>query len=217
MSSPVLLAIDQGTTSSRAVVYNAVTFEPLGVAQQEIEQHYPADGWVEHEPEDIWYSVARTVREALAKSGRDPRPRGRAWGSPISAKRWSRGTAPTGQHRPRRHRVAGPPHHRILPRTRRGPVLAHRAHGIGTRSVLFRHEGAVASGSDAARESARGARRGEVRHGRFVPHLAAHRRREPRHRFEQRLAHAAVQHSHASVGRRTAPVLRCHAGRARRM
>ena len=43
----------------------------LGTAQQEIEQHYPQDGWVEHEPEDIWYSVARTVREALATAGRD--------------------------------------------------------------------------------------------------------------------------------------------------
>jgi glycerol kinase len=73
MSSPVLLAIDQGTTSSRAIVYDANTFAVLGTAQQEIEQHYPRDGWVEHEPEDIWYSVARTVREALAKSGREPR------------------------------------------------------------------------------------------------------------------------------------------------
>ena len=71
MPAPVLLAVDQGTTSSRAVVYDAATFAALGVAQQEIEQHYPHDGWVEHEPEDIWYSVARTVREALAKSGRD--------------------------------------------------------------------------------------------------------------------------------------------------
>ena len=67
----VLLAIDQGTTSSRAVVFDPVSFAVLGSAQQEIEQHYPRDGWVEHEPEDIWYSVARTVREALAKSGRD--------------------------------------------------------------------------------------------------------------------------------------------------
>jgi glycerol kinase len=73
MSAPVLLAIDQGTTSSRAIVYDANTFAILGTAQQEIEQHYPRDGWVEHEPEDIWYSVARTVREALAKSGREPR------------------------------------------------------------------------------------------------------------------------------------------------
>src|SRR5438045_9381213 len=72
MSSPVILSIDQGTTSSRAVVYDASTFEVLGSAQQEIEQHYPKDGWVEHEPEDIWYSVARTVREALAAAGRPP-------------------------------------------------------------------------------------------------------------------------------------------------
>jgi glycerol kinase len=68
----VILAIDQGTTSSRAVVYDAATFAVLASAQQEIEQHYPKDGWVEHEPEDIWYSVARTVREALATSGRQP-------------------------------------------------------------------------------------------------------------------------------------------------
>jgi glycerol kinase len=70
VASPVVLAIDQGTTSSRAVAFDAQTFAVLGTAQQEIEQHYPRDGWVEHEPEDIWYSVARTVREALAKSGR---------------------------------------------------------------------------------------------------------------------------------------------------
>jgi glycerol kinase len=70
MTSPLILAIDQGTTSSRAVVFDSSTFAVLGSAQQEIEQHYPRDGWVEHEPEDIWYSVARTVREALANSGR---------------------------------------------------------------------------------------------------------------------------------------------------
>ncbi|MCS6866206.1 MAG: glycerol kinase GlpK [Gemmataceae bacterium] len=73
MTSPILLAIDQGTTSSRAIVYDAATFQALASAQQDIEQHYPHDGWVEHEPEDIWYSVARTVREALAKAGRDGR------------------------------------------------------------------------------------------------------------------------------------------------
>lgn len=52
-------------------MYDAASFAVLGSAQQEIEQNYPRDGWVEHEPEDIWYSVARTVREAVAKSGRD--------------------------------------------------------------------------------------------------------------------------------------------------
>lgn len=73
MSSPLILSIDQGTTSSRAIVYDASTFAAVGTAQQEIEQHYPRDGWVEHEPEDIWYSVARTVREAISRSGRDPK------------------------------------------------------------------------------------------------------------------------------------------------
>ncbi len=73
MVAPLLLAIDQGTTSTRAVLYDSATFAVLGAASQEIEQHYPRDGWVEHEPEEIWYSVARTVREALARSGRDPR------------------------------------------------------------------------------------------------------------------------------------------------
>ncbi len=66
---PLILSIDQGTTSTRAVLYDVGSLRPVASAQQEIEQHYPQDGWVEHEPEDIWYSVARTVREALAKSG----------------------------------------------------------------------------------------------------------------------------------------------------
>lgn len=70
---PLLLAIDQGTTSSRAVVFDSATFAVRGTAQQEIEQHYPRDGWVEHEPEDIWYSVARTVREAIAAAKASPR------------------------------------------------------------------------------------------------------------------------------------------------
>ena len=70
MPPRLVLAIDQGTTSSRAVLYDAATFQPVASAQQEIGQHYPKDGWVEHEPEDIWYSVARTVREAVTRSGR---------------------------------------------------------------------------------------------------------------------------------------------------
>src|SRR5687767_1437862 len=72
MRPPVILSIDQGTTSSRAVVYDASTFAVLASSQQEIKQHYPRDGWVEHEPEDIWYSTARTVREALAAARCSP-------------------------------------------------------------------------------------------------------------------------------------------------
>jgi glycerol kinase len=72
MSSPTILSIDQGTTSTRALVVDPITFAVLGSAQQELEQHYPRDGWVEHEPEDIWYSTARTVREALAAAKCEP-------------------------------------------------------------------------------------------------------------------------------------------------
>ena len=62
--SKYLLAIDQGTTSSRALVFRA-DLSVAGVAQQEFAQHYPAPGWVEHDPEDIWRTTAATIRGAL--------------------------------------------------------------------------------------------------------------------------------------------------------
>src|ERR1700722_6825974 len=63
-----VLAIDQGTTSSRAMVFRA-DLSVAGVAQQEFPQHFPASGWVEHDPEDIWNSTVATCREALKKAG----------------------------------------------------------------------------------------------------------------------------------------------------
>jgi glycerol kinase len=65
---PAILAIDQGTTSSRAIVFDGA-MNPLAGAQQEFRQIYPAPGLVEHDPEDIWASVVATARQALAKSG----------------------------------------------------------------------------------------------------------------------------------------------------
>ena len=65
MSSAFLLAIDQGTTSSRAIVYDEHG-QARGVASQELPQHYPQPGWVEHDGDDIWQSVAKVVPEALA-------------------------------------------------------------------------------------------------------------------------------------------------------
>lgn len=56
-----IMSIDQGTTSSRAIVFSQ-TGEIIAVAQQEFEQHYPADGWVEHDPEDIWESTITTAK-----------------------------------------------------------------------------------------------------------------------------------------------------------
>jgi glycerol kinase len=63
-----VLAIDQGTTSSRAIVFRS-DISIAATAQQEFPQHFPASGWVEHEPEDIWTSTVATCREALKKAG----------------------------------------------------------------------------------------------------------------------------------------------------
>jgi glycerol kinase len=67
-----ILAIDQGTTSSRALVFDG-SMSILASAQAEFAQHFPQSGWVEHEPEDIWDSVLATSRRALAKAGLDAR------------------------------------------------------------------------------------------------------------------------------------------------
>ncbi|MET1080863.1 MAG: glycerol kinase GlpK [Pseudomonas sp.] len=66
-----LLAIDQGTTSSRAIIFNAEG-QPLARAQQEFQQFFPQDGWVEHDGEELWQSTLKVCREALAQSGLDP-------------------------------------------------------------------------------------------------------------------------------------------------
>jgi len=60
-----ILAIDQGTTSSRAVVFTDA-YEVVATAQREFQQIYPEPGWVEHDPEVIWATVRTTAREALA-------------------------------------------------------------------------------------------------------------------------------------------------------
>ena len=69
MAADCILAIDQGTTSSRAIVYDAA-LTPLAAAQQEFAQHFPASGHVEHDAEEIWTSVVATCRAALAKAGK---------------------------------------------------------------------------------------------------------------------------------------------------
>ena len=63
-----LIAIDQGTTSTRAIVFDAA-LKPCASAQRELRQYYPAPGWVEHDPEEIWQATVATVREAMASAG----------------------------------------------------------------------------------------------------------------------------------------------------
>ena len=63
-----VLAIDQGTTSSRAIVFDG-RMKVAGTGQKEFRQIYPKPGWVEHDPEEIWETVVATIREAIAKAG----------------------------------------------------------------------------------------------------------------------------------------------------
>ncbi|MFN4156122.1 MAG: glycerol kinase GlpK [Paracoccaceae bacterium] len=63
-----ILAIDQGTTSSRAILFDAA-LRVVASAQEEFPQHYPQSGWVEHDPSDLWSTVAATARAVMEKAG----------------------------------------------------------------------------------------------------------------------------------------------------
>ena len=69
--APYVLAIDQGTTSTRCIVFDA-TAAAVATAQREFPQHYPQPGWVEHDPEDIWRDTVRVMREAVAQANVAP-------------------------------------------------------------------------------------------------------------------------------------------------
>ena len=66
-SSPFILSIDQGTTSSRAILFD-LDSQVVASCQQEFEQIFPDDGWVEHNPEDIWRSTLQSVKSVIEKS-----------------------------------------------------------------------------------------------------------------------------------------------------
>ncbi|AGT10282.1 glycerol kinase GlpK [Paracoccus aminophilus] len=68
----VILALDQGTTSSRAIVFDTA-LHPLASAQQEFPQHMPASGWVEHDAADLWATTAATARAAIERAGKSSR------------------------------------------------------------------------------------------------------------------------------------------------
>ena len=63
-----ILALDQGTTSSRAIVFDR-TGTVVSAAQQEFKQSFPQSGWVEHDPDEIWRSQLDVLRESMARAG----------------------------------------------------------------------------------------------------------------------------------------------------
>ncbi len=68
MMKRFILALDQGTTSSRAIVFNE-SGTPVSVAQKEFKQYYPQPGWVEHDAQEIWSSQASVLAESMVKAG----------------------------------------------------------------------------------------------------------------------------------------------------
>lgn len=68
MGQKYVMALDAGTTSNRAIIFDAAS-KIVGVAQKEFTQHFPQPGWVEHDAEEIWSSMHEVMREALEQSG----------------------------------------------------------------------------------------------------------------------------------------------------
>ncbi|RFB06321.1 glycerol kinase GlpK [Parvularcula marina] len=68
---PTILAIDQGTTSARAILFSR-NGQPLDAAQYELPQHFPDDGWVEHDAEDIWSLTLKACRDVIARADAPP-------------------------------------------------------------------------------------------------------------------------------------------------
>ena len=61
-----ILAIDQGTTSSRVVLYDS-RFKIKSIEQKEFKQYFPNDGWVEHDAQEIWRDVEQLIRKTIKK------------------------------------------------------------------------------------------------------------------------------------------------------
>ncbi len=140
-----VLALDQGTTSSRAILFDEQG-RPVSVAQREFRQIFPQPGWVEHDPKEIFQTQREVAREARSQSRRSTeRPDG---GGHHQSARDHHHLGPADRRAdPQRHRLAGPAHRAAMrgaegARRRKPGARAHRA---GDRSVLQRHQDRVAA------------------------------------------------------------------------
>ncbi len=118
--SRYVLALDQGTTSSRAILFDNEQ-NIIAVRQREFEQIYPQQGWVEHDPMEIWSTQYGVMNEVVAQSGVDAMTLPPS-ASPTSARPPSCGKG----HRPphlQRHRLAVPPHAPLVRRASGQPGM----------------------------------------------------------------------------------------------
>ena len=165
----VILVIDQGTTSTRSIVFG-LDAAPVASAQAEFEQLYPRPGWVKHDPETLWRTTLSTAREALRRAAceaSDLAAIGVA-NQRETALIWKR----DGYGDRQRDRVAGPPH---APSACRWPEGGRRgAAGDGgdrpcDRSLFFGHQDRLAPRPGRGRAGGGRARRSRLRHRRYVP------------------------------------------------
>lgn len=195
-----VVALDQGTTSSRAIVFDRDA-NVVSQAQREFAQFYPQAGWVEHDPMEIWATQSSTLVEALAQASIE-HDRGRhRYHQPA---RDHGGLGPSQRSAdPQRHRLAVPAQRGDLraAQARRAGRLHPRNHRAGHRSVLLRDQAEVDPRQRRRRPRTRAQRRPVVRHHRHLADLEAHRRQGPRHRLHQCLADHAVQYPQPRLGR----------------
>ena len=195
-----VLSIDAGTTGVTALVVSARCRRSSRAATPSSRSTSPSEGWVEHDPNEIWAATLAAVRDALATldAGRRPAHRGRH----HQPARDRRAVGPRDARRPAaRDRLAGPAYGGDLrPAARRRPRAAgRRADRAAPRPLLLGHEAVLDRAQRAARVGAGRERARRGRHGRLLPRRADDARAAPRHRRVERVAHAALRHPRGRV------------------
>ena len=196
MAAQHILAIDQGTTSTRAIVFDAAG-RPVASAQKELPQIFPKPGWVEHDPEEIWSATVEVCREALAKAKLDAAERSPASASPTSARpRWS-GTAPPASRSttPSSGRTAAPPSAATSCRRAGHEDAGHGQDRPAARSVFLRHQDRL-DPRPRGRRARRRAEQGELAAGTIDSFLLWRLTGGKVHATDatNAIAHAAVRH-----------------------
>ena len=201
MTGPLIGALDQGTTSTRFMIFDRAG-KVVSVAQEEHTQIFPKPGWVEHDPIEIIDKVRRVIGAALSQAGITAS--GLAAVGVTNQREttviWDR---KTGRPVSQRHRLAGHPHGRNLPASRVRPAasIVFERDRFTPCHLLLRSQGGLDPRKRPGLAGPGGERRTLLRHHRFVGVMEPDRR-APRHRCHQRLANDADGSTNVAMERR---------------
>ena len=195
-----ILALDQGTTSSRAILFDKAS-RIVSSVQREFTQFYPKEGWVEHDPLEIWNTQSAVMREAVEKAGAKP--------SEIAA------VGITNQRETTvvwNKKTGKPIHNAIVWQCRRTASLCDQLKAEGLETYIKEATGLVVdayfSGTKVKMDfgqrdrgpSPRRAGRDSLRNDRHLASLEPYERRGPRNGLLQRLPDHALQYSDLKLG-----------------